>query len=119
MMNLINLPLGEETLGAKTGYGVLMTILYGTFPGIYAIVAAAVNDAFGPVHYKANFGLLFTQAIAYSAAIITMTKVPVFQAYLGYTGMFLVAGGFGILGILAALFLPRHLSVVSQKASKV
>ena len=114
----IYLSSGEETIGAKTGYGVLMTILYGTFPGIYAIVAAAVNDAFGPVHYKANFGLLFTQAIAYSAAIITMTKVPVFQAYLGYTGMFLVAGGFGVLGILAALFLPRHLSV-SPKASKV
>jgi len=110
--------IGEETIGAKAGYGVLMTILYGTFPGIYAIVAAAVNDAFGPVHYKANFGLLFTQAIAYSAAIITMTKVPVFQAYLGYTGMFLVAGGFGVLGILAALFLPRHLSV-PKKASKV
>ena len=102
---------------AKAVYGILMTLLYGSCPGIYAIVAAAVNDAFGPVHYKANFGLLFTQAVACSAAIITMTKVPVFHAHLGYTGMFLVAGGFGVLGILAALFLPRHLSV--SQTSKV
>ena len=35
--------IGEETLGAKAGYGVMMTTLYMSFPGIYAIVAAAVR----------------------------------------------------------------------------
>ena len=78
-MTLFYLPSGEETIGAKAGYGVLMTILYGTFPGIYAIVAAAVNDAFGPVHYKANFGLLFTQAVVYSAAILLATQENILQ----------------------------------------
>ena len=96
----------------------MMVLLYAIFPGIYAIVAAAVNDAFGPLHYKANFGLLFTQAVAYSGTIIVMTKIPVFQAYLGYTGMFLVAGGFGIVGIAAACFLPKHLSSVEIKPLK-
>ena len=110
-IKLFYLPSGEETIGAKAGYGVLMTILYGTFPGIYAIVAAAVNDAFGPVHYKANFGLLFTQSLAYVAAIITITKVPVFHSLLGYTGMFIVSGVFGIIGVMAACCLPRQLSL--------
>ena len=52
-----------------------MCILYATFPGIYAIVAAGVNDAFGPAHYQANFGLLFTQSLAYCAVIMALTKV--------------------------------------------
>ena len=30
----------------------MMALLYMTFPGIYSIVAAAVNEAFGPEHYK-------------------------------------------------------------------
>ena len=104
---------GDETLGAKGGYGIMMTALYAVFPGIYPIVAAAVGDAFGPVHYKANFGLLFTQSLAYVAAIITITKVPVFHSLLGYTGMFIVSGVFGIIGVMAACCLPRHLSVTS------
>ena len=91
----------------------MMTVLYAVFPGIYPIVAAAVGDAFGPVHYKANFGLLFTQSLAYVAAIILITKVPVFHALLGYTGMFILSGVFGILGVLAACFLPRRLSLSS------
>ena len=52
-----------------------MSILYSTFPGIYAIVAAGVNDAFGPAHYQANFGLLFTQSLAYCVVIMALTKV--------------------------------------------
>lgn len=89
----------------------MMTALYAVFPGIYPIVAAAVGDAFGPVHYKANFGLLFTQSLAYVAAVITITKVPVFHNMLGYTGMFILSGVFGIIGVLAACCLPRQLSV--------
>ena len=68
------LPLfGQGTIAAKAGYTSVMVLLYGTFPGIYSIVAAAVADAFGPVHYKANFGLLFTQAVAYSGVISEKT----------------------------------------------
>ena len=56
-------------------YGLWMSVLYASFPGIYAIVAAGVNDAFGPVHYQSNFGLLFTQSLAYCVVIMTLTKV--------------------------------------------
>ena len=69
--------LGHDTIAAQTGYATVMVILYGAFPGIYAIVAAAVADAFGHLHYKANFGLLFTQAVAYSGAILMATQVIV------------------------------------------
>ena len=113
---LVNYLSGDETLGAKVGYGTMMTALYAVFPGIYPIVAAAVGDAFGPVHYKANFGLLFTQSLAYVASIITITKVPVFHSMLGYTGMFILSGVFGIIGVMAACCLPRHLSLtINQK----
>jgi len=100
--------LGEETIAAKLGYSFLMVLLYAVFPGMYSIVAAAVNDAFGPDHYKANFGLLYTQSMAYCVVMLVITKVPVIQLYLGYTGMFLVAGAFGLLGTVAVSFLPRR-----------
>ena len=41
-----------ESLTAKVCYGLLMSVLYITFPGIYAIIAATINDAFGPDHYQ-------------------------------------------------------------------
>ena len=69
--------LGQETGAAKAGYGLVMVVLYGTFPGIYPVVAPAVAEAFGPVHYKANFGLLFTQSLANSATILIITQVGI------------------------------------------
>ena len=38
-----------------------------------------------------------------------MTKAPVLSSALGYTGMFTMAGVFGLLGLTAACCLPRHL----------
>ena len=66
---------GNNTLAVKLCYATCMCLLYSTFPGIYAVVAAAVNDAFGPRYYQANFGLLFTTAVAYCLVIICLTKV--------------------------------------------
>ena len=73
--------LGQETMAAKAGYGLVMIVLYGTFPGIYAVVAPAVAEAFGEIHYKANFGLLFTQSLAYGATILIITQVEVFTRF--------------------------------------
>ena len=56
-------------------YALWMCLLYATCPGIYAIIAAEVCQAFGPLHYQANFGLLYTQYVAYSVVIIVITKV--------------------------------------------
>ena len=117
-----------------------MCLLYSVFPGIYVIIAAGVADAFGPDHYQSNFGLLFSQSIAYCATVIILTKVgklescidpyiltmpieitiqtpfsyfihvqvPVIHAALGYTGMFLVAGGCGVMGLLVVAWVPTQ-----------
>jgi len=107
--------LGDNTLSAKLVYGCMMCLLYSMFPGIYTIVAAGVADAFGPEHYQANFGLLFSQSIVYCATVITLTKVPVIHAALGYNGMFLAAGGCGVLGLLVVAFVPQHLTSAQVK----
>ena len=70
--------IGEDTIEAKVGYGTVMVLLYAVFPGIYAILAAGNNDAFGSYDYKANFGLLFTQAVVSSFTIIMMTKLQIY-----------------------------------------
>eukprot|EP00092_Neocalanus_flemingeri_P012275 GFUD01013231.1.p1 GENE.GFUD01013231.1~~GFUD01013231.1.p1 ORF type:complete len:473 (+),score=82.72 GFUD01013231.1:152-1570(+) len=102
--------IGSNTLTVKIAYGCWMCLLYSVFPGIFAIVAAGVADAFGPDHYQSNFGLLFSQSIAYCATVIILTKVPVIHAVLGYNGMFLVAGGCGVLGLVVVAQAPRQLS---------
>ena len=33
----------------------MSTVLYCAFPGIYAIIAATISDAFGPDHYQVEF----------------------------------------------------------------
>ena len=70
-----------DGVGGRVCYGLWMSVLYATFPGIFAIVAAAVNDAFGPTHYQANFGLLFTQYLAYCAVIMIITKVSILNPW--------------------------------------
>ena len=70
-------------------------------------------------HYKANLELLFTQSLTYMAAIIAITKVPVFHSLLGYTGMFIVSRVFGIISVMAACCLPRQLSVQHPKKNNI
>ena len=41
-----------DSLEAKVCYGLCLSALYGMFPGIYAILAPAITDAFGPTHYQ-------------------------------------------------------------------
>merc|ERR1719317_1778412 len=93
--------MGDDGQGGRVCYALWMCLLYATCPGIYAIIAAEVCQAFGPLHYQANFGLLYTQYVAYSVVIIIITKGMF--SFLGYSGMFLIAGGFGVCGLLAVL----------------
>ena len=102
--------LGQESLTAKAGYTLVMIILYGTFPGIYAVVAPAVTDAFGQIHFKANFGLLFTQTFAFCVTVLIITQVTVIYDVLGYNGMFLLAGAFGVVGVVNNVFIPSDLT---------
>ena len=97
-----------------------MCLLYATCPGIYAIIAAEVSQAFGPLHYQANFGLLYTQYVAYSVVIIIISQVSLLSqspsrfhifslhsqhlfSILGYKGMFFIAAVFGVIGLLVVL----------------
>ena len=44
--------LEHDGIGAKVGFGICSCILYALFPGIYAIIAPAISDAFGTEHYQ-------------------------------------------------------------------
>ena len=72
---------------------ILMAAIFSTFPGSFPIMAASIRDAFGPVHYRANFGLLFTITVAYYAVLLICSQVPAIFDYLDFRGMFLLAGG--------------------------
>ena len=72
---------------------ILMALMFSTFPGTFPIMAASIRDAFGPVHYRANFGLLFTITVAYYAVLLICSQVPAVFDYLDFRGMFFLAGG--------------------------
>jgi len=108
--------LEHDGIGAKVGFGICSCILYALFPGIYAIIAPAISDAFGTKHYQSNFGLLFTQTLAYAIVIFILTKIPAVYAVLGYAGMFITAAVFGVIGIITVYFLPKHLHSSTYRA---
>ena len=72
---------------------ILMALIFSTFPGSFPIMAASIRDAYGPVHYRANLGLLFTITVAYYAVLLICSQVPAVFDYLDFRGMFLLAGG--------------------------
>ena len=74
--------ISSNSLTLKLSYGLWMSVLYASFPGIYTIMAGGVSDAFGPGHYQANFGLLWTITVFYFAIIVPMTQVIVTQVFL-------------------------------------
>ena len=49
----------------KVLYVILMVSLYGSFPGIYAIVAAAVSDAFGHKYYQVKVCMYMDHAASF------------------------------------------------------
>jgi len=106
---LLPLLASPDSLPAKLGYALMMGALYFTFPGIYSIVAAAVRAGFGSDHYRANFGLLFSQTVANCGLLLLLTRLPALAA-LGYPALFLVAAGCGIIGSVAVYFTPTNLS---------
>ena len=53
----------------------IMILLYSVLPGTYAVIAAAVGRAFGPLYYAPNLGLIFSATLAYFSIIITVSQV--------------------------------------------
>ena len=89
--------IGSDTTLVKLCYGAWMSVLYSTFPGVYSLLAGAITDAFGPAHYQANFGLVFSITLAYFAVIVPITQVGAYNC-LDY-GIFigLISGWFDLL----------------------
>lgn len=100
--------LGSESRDAKAAFGIWQSALYMAIPCIYVIVAAYVRDLYGQEHFQANFGVLFTQNVAYSLIIIVITKVPAVSKVLGYPGLFEVGAGVACIGMISCLFLPSE-----------
>lgn len=107
--------LGKDTIEAKAGYAISMILLFSLFPGVYAVIAAGNNEAFGPEYFEANFGLLFTQGVANVLLIMLLVKVPAIYDQLGYNGMFLVSGGLGVIGVVIICFLPKNIKSKNVK----
>jgi len=91
---------------ARVLWFLLMAANYSTFPGSYAIMAASMGEAFGPAHYRANFGLLFTLTVAYYIVFLICSQVPFIFDSLGFVGMFVMSGGVGLLGLLVTATTP-------------
>ena len=59
----------------RTAWALTMILLYSVLPGTYAVIAAAVGLAFGPLYYAPNLGLIFSATLAYFSIIIVVSQV--------------------------------------------
>ena len=89
------------------------------------VVAGAIAQAFGPVYFSVNFGLMFTSALVLYGSLIIVTQVGSCRYYLQYltiygqvdilydtigdTGMFIAAGVIGAVGAVSTLFVPQDI----------
>ena len=53
----------------------IMILLYSVLPGTYAVIAASVGRAFGPLYFAPNLGLIFSATLAYFSIIIVLSQV--------------------------------------------
>ena len=95
------------------------------------VVAGAIAQAFGPVYFSVNFGLMFTSALVLYGSLIIVTQVDIiyyniYHIYtiyyqvdilydtIGDTGMFIAAGVIGAVGAVSTLFVPADIRYVRR-----
>ena len=92
------------------------------------VVAGAIAQAFGPVYFSVNFGLMFTSALVLYGSLIIVTQVDIiyYNIYtiyyqvdilydtIGDTGMFIAAGVIGAVGAVSTLFVPADIRYVRR-----
>ena len=92
------------------------------------VVAGAIAQAFGPVYFSVNFGLMFTSALVLYGSLIIVTQVDIiyYNIYtiyyqvdilydtIGDTGMFIAAGVVGAVGAVSTLFVPADIRYVRR-----
>ena len=107
---------------------ILMAAIFSTFPGSFSIMVTSMREAFGPVHYRANFGLILSITVAYYAVLLVCSQVPAIFDYLDFRGMFFLAGGVrrvsfflicsnlqvGVFGIAVTIFTPDRFNVKDE-----
>ena len=59
-----------NTVGAKLFYSFWMLGIYFTFPGIYCCFAPCSMKSFGPKHYSANYGLVYSMNVRNTKFVI-------------------------------------------------
>ena len=85
-----------------------------------------MGRAFGPEYFAPNFGLFFTTTVAYFSIIIILSQVSphhflsttsffffqidVLFNLLGFSGLFLIAGGVGAFGVIMTALMSEDIS---------
>ena len=84
-----------------------------------------MGRAFGPEYFAPNFGLFFTTTVAYFSIIIILSQVSphhflsttffffqidVLFNLLGFSGLFLIAGGVGAFGVIVTALMSEDIS---------
>ena len=108
-----------DSTEVRTLWAVIMILLYCVLPGTYAVIAAAVGGAFGPDYYAPNLGLVFTATVAYFSIIILVSQVDVLFDLLGYSGMFLIAGGAAAAGLVVTLLMNGNINYERENKRKL
>ena len=91
------------------------------------VVTPSIMTAFGPDFFAPNLGLLYTATLFYFGIIMIVSQVilnlkglltfytilshqiPALFEAMGYSGMFVMAGVFGLLGIFVTCFMPQDI----------
>ena len=107
-----------DSLEVRLAWAIIMIILYSVLPGTYAVIAASVGLAFGPLYYAPNLGLIFSATLAYFSIIIIVSQVDVLFHLLGYSGMFLMAGAAAALGLLVTVFMAADIKYERENKNR-
>ena len=81
----------------------------------FKIVAAAVAQAFGPIYFAVNFGLMFTSTVVFYGVLIIITQIDVLYDTIGDTGFFIFAGVAAAAGTIVTFTVPSDIRFVREQ----
>lgn len=108
------------TAGGKAMLFVWVCLLFFCIGGNFTLFPTAIARCFGPQHFGANYGLLFTSQVV--SAVLSVTLSQVLQEHLPWFGIMFLMAGLSAGGLLLAMLyrpkryirLSRHKSPTSQ-----
>ena len=117
----------ENEMGNKLLFASLSSIFFAVNPGVYPIIAPTIQATFGPLNYARDYGMIFTQSVSFKCIERIQCVIHFFQMLggillifvrlflqeaIGYSGLFLLSGLFGLIAVVAAWFF-REESLIS------